>query len=288
MRKFIITLFTLLFCVTLFAQVNTVQPSIMVVPFTVEGEDIRTVLDASPEKRQVLTAVKEAFDNRGFSTIDFYAKTKAVSQSSAFQADNQTDLKSQIIQSSGADVYVEAEININKSNDGNSVRVVLTAYEASTAKSLANKIGDSGKFFTTDIGKLGAKAVEKAMTGFLDNMQSKFNDMIVNGRSIIVNIGFDEMSDYLTSSEVGSDGNALSDELELWMEEHAYKNYYHIQGTSDKMMIFDEVRIPLKDPKTGRNYNANRFAMELQKFFKELGLSVSRDINGGTLYIKIK
>jgi hypothetical protein len=286
--KTLLSFFLALSCISVYAQVNTVQPSVMVIPFTKEGEDIRRTLDEDENIRQVLTTVKEAFDNRGFSTIDFYAKCKAVSQSAAFQDGNQSDLKSQIIANSGADIYVEAEININKDEGGNSVRVTLTAYEASTAKSLANKVGDSGRFYTTDIGKLGSKAVEKAMVGFLDNMQTKFNDMVVNGKSIIVNIGFDENSTYNTSSKVGTDGMQLSDELELWMENNTFKNYYHIQGTTEKSMIFDEVRIPLKDPGTGRNYNVNKFSLEMLKFFQGLGIDISRDINGGTLYIKIK
>ena len=53
-------------------------------------------------------------------------------------------------------------------------------------------------------------------------------------------------------------------------------------------MIFDDVRIPLKDPNTGRNYNINRFALELFKFAKELGINVQRSINGNTLYFSIK
>ena len=33
---------------------------------------------------------------------------------------------------SGADVYVQAEVNENRSASGNSINLVLTAYEAST------------------------------------------------------------------------------------------------------------------------------------------------------------
>ena len=270
------------------AQVNTVQPSIMVIPFVQEGADIRKALDVSEEKRQVLAAISGAFADKGFSTKDFYANFKSVSQNAAFEDDVQTDLKSQIIQSSGADIFVEADISINRQQDGNSVRVVIKACEASTAKVLASKIGDSGKFYTSDFGKLGAKAVEKAMDGFLTTMQQSFNDMIVNGRSIVVNITFNEMSDYDTTSEVGEDGYELRDLLELWMEENAYKNYYHIQGTTAKKMIFDEVRIPLKDPTTGRNYNINKFSMSLAKFFKDNGMQVDRNMNGGTLYITVR
>ena len=269
------------------AQVNTVQPSVMVVPFVPEGADIRKILDVSNNKRQVIAQISGAFADKGFATKDFYANFKSISNNAAFEADSQTDLKSQIIASSGADIFVEVDININCQNEGNSVRVVLKAYEASTAKVLASKIGDSGKFYTTNIGKLGSKAVEKAMEGFLVTMQQSFNDIVVNGRSIVVNVSFNETSDYDTTSEVGDSGDELRDLLEEWMEKNSYKNYYHIQGTTAKKMIFDDVRIPLKD-ENGNNYNINKFSRSLANFFKGLGMSVERDLNGGTLYIKVR
>ena len=288
MKRHLLALLGLFISSVVMGQVNTVQPSIMVIPFVPEGVDIRKALDVSQEKRQVIAEISGAFADKGFATKDFYANFKSVSQNAAFEEGVKTDLKSQIIQNSGADIFVEADVNINKSSEGNSVRVVLKACEASTAKVLASKIGDSGKFYTSDYGKLGAKAVQKAMEGFLTTMQQSFNDMIENGRSIVVNITFDEMSDYDTATEVGEDGFELRDVLELWMEENAYKNYYHIQGTTDKKMIFDEVRIPLKDPKTGRNYNVNKFSMSLAMFFKQYGMQVERNLNGGTLYITVR
>ena len=288
MKRHFLLLLGLFICSIAMGQVNTVQPSVMVIPFVPEGEDIRKSLDVSNDKRQVIAQISGAFADKGFQTKDFYANFKSISQNAAFEEDTQTDLKSQIIQSSGADIFVEADININTQHDGNSVRVVIKACEASTSKVLASKIGDSGKYYTTDYGKLGAKAVEKAMDGFLTTMQQSFNDMIVNGRSIVVNISFSEMSDYNTSSEIGEEGFELKDVLELWMEENAYKNYYHIQGTTEKKMIFDEVRIPLKDPTTGRNYNINKFSLSLSLFFKKHGMQVDRNLNGGTLYITVR
>ena len=228
MKRLFLFLLGLFISSVVMAQVNTVQPSIMVIPFVPEGADIRKALDVSNEKRQVIAQISGAFADKGFSTKDFYANFKSVTQNAAFEDGVQTDLKSLIIQSSGADIFVEADISINRQQDGNSVRVVIKACEASTAKVLASKIGDSGRFYTTDFGKLGAKAVEKAMDGFLTTMQQSFNDMIANGRSIVVNITFSEMSDYDTTTEVGEDGFELRDLLELWMEENAYKNYYHI------------------------------------------------------------
>lgn len=51
-----------------------------------------------------------------------------------------------IIQQSGADVYVEAEINLLESPSGNAMKVILSGYETSTANSLANAVCESGKF----------------------------------------------------------------------------------------------------------------------------------------------
>ena len=72
------------------------------------------------------------------------------------------------------------------------------------------------------------------------------------------------------------------------MEKNAFKNNYHIQGTTDLKMIFDDVKIPLKDQASGNNYNPNKFALELWKFIKGLGLQPGKDVKGNTIFITIK
>lgn len=283
-------LFLFLFLLTLglrAQQAVTVQPKIMVVPFVKEGEDIRTLLEADVNKRIALTKIKEAFDSRGFTTVDFLAKLKALSKQTGLGIDNQTDLKTMIIQQSGADIYVDAEIDVLLASSGNSVKVIITAYDISTGNSLANKVGDSGKFYTDDIGRLASKAIEGQADDFLNTMQTKFNDIVENGRSISVTVGFADASQYTMSSEVGSDGTTLADELELWMGDNAYKNNYHIQGTTDKQMLFDDVRIPLKDA-NGNNYNINKFGLEIMKFFRSFGMQISRSISGNMLIVTVK
>lgn len=269
-------------------QIVTVQPKIMVIPYVKEGEDLRTILEEDENKRIAITKIKEGFDSRGFTTVDFVAKLKAAKDNNVFTSDNQTDLKSQIIQMSGADVYVQAEVITEEGASGNSVKLILTAFESSTGNSLSNKVGESGRFYTDDFNKLASKAVESCIDDFLNTMQTKFNDIVNNGKSVIIDISFSEDSEYTMASEIGSYGLPLSDEIEMWMEENAYKNNYHIQGTVDLRMIFDDVRIPLKDPVTGNNYNPNKFALELFKFFKEIGLEPAKSVKSNTIYITIK
>jgi len=270
-------------------QIVTVQPKIMVIPFTKEGEDIRTVLEADVNRRIAITKIKEAFDNRGFTTVDFTAKLKAAKDNNVFTSDNQTDIKSQIIEMSGADIYVVAEVNVDKGQSGTSVTLILTAYEASTGNSISNKVGESGRFYTDDIGKLASKAVESVAVEFLNTMQTKFTEIVNNGKSVIVDISFDAGSQYsMSSDKLGTSGLPLSDQLEDWMGKNAFKNNYHIQGTTDVKMIFDDVHIPLKDPLTGANYNTNKFALEIYKYLKSLGLDVKKDVKGSTIYITVK
>lgn len=288
MKKIFFTLFMVIINFSLaFAQVATVQPKIMVIPYTKQSEDISQVLESDVNKRIVLTKIREAFDNRGFTTVDFAAKLKSLSRTEGLSINNSSDLKSMIIQQSGADIYVEAEMDVLFSQSGNSVKIIVTAYDISTGGSISNKVGDSRKFYTNDIGKLGTKAIEGIADEFLDVMQGKFTDIINNGKSIIIDFGFDPTSTISMATEIGNDGLTLSDHLEIWISEHAYKNYYHIQGTTDKKMIFDDVRIPLKDA-NGNNYTINKFSLEFLKYARGIGLQISRAIANNTLVITFK
>ena len=269
-------------------QVQTVQPKIMVMPFTKQGEDIRTILEDDPSKRIAISKIKEGFDDRGFTTVDFLSRLKIANDNKIFISDNQSDLKSEIMQMSGADVAVISEIIIHSSSSGNSIQLRLEGNETSTGNSLSNKVCESGRFYTTDIGKLTSIAIKGCIDDFLNTMQTKFTDIVNNGRSILIDISFDGSSGYNTSSEFGADGMLFSELIEDWMADNAFKNNYHIQGTTNLKMIFDDVRIPLKDQSTGRNYNTNRFGASIRKYLKSLGLESGIDIKGNTIYVTIK
>ena len=294
MKKIVAFLLCILPCLAIVSQ-TIVQPKIMVIPYTKEGEDIRTVLENDENKRIALAKIKEAFDERGINTIDFTAKLKAIENGNIFNMENQSDIKSQIIDMSGdVDIYVEAEIVCNQNHSASSnkpesdVRIVITAYDCATGTSLANKIGESGTFYTNDIAKLAMKAISLCADDFLRVMQMKFTDILENGRSLMLQIGFDEGSMFTMESEVGAQGLLLQDEIELWVEAHSYNGNYHLQGVSPVKMIFDDIKLPLVDETTGKNYSTSKFRIEMSKFFRSLNIPISPSINGNTLYITIK
>ena len=269
-----------------FGQTNSIQPKIMVIPFTKDGEDIRTVLDNDVNRRIAITKIKEGFDNKGLTTVDFVGKLKAARDNQVFTSDNQTDIKSKIIEMSGCDIYVVAEVDSKKDNSGSTVNVILSSYEVATGNSLSNKVGNSGKFFTDDLGKLTTKAVEKCIDEFTQTMITKFSEIEKKGQSVLVHISFSENSSMNMTTEIEKEKQALSDVLENWFTKNSVDGSYHIQGTTNLKMIFDEVKIPIRDVNNNR-FTANKFALQIFNYLKSIGLQPSKDIKGNTIYITI-
>ncbi|MBN9285487.1 MULTISPECIES: DUF6175 family protein [unclassified Flavobacterium] len=285
--KIIISLFIVVLSSSInFAQTIIPLPKIMVIPFTKDGEDLRTILDENINSRIAITKIKEGFDTRGYTTVDFVGKLKSAKDNQIFTSDNQNDIKSKIIEMAGCDIYVVAEVDTKSDNAGTSASVIISSYDTSTGNSLSNKVSNSGKFETGDIGRLISKAVDKCMEEFIATINLKFTDIIKNGRSILIDFSFAENSIYNMASPIGNDELALSDVLEEWFSSNSFNNNYHIQGTTNLKMIFDDVRIPFKD-KNQNNYSPNKFALEIFKYLKEIGLNPSKEIKGSTVYLTI-
>ena len=269
-------------------QVVTVQPSIMPIPFTKENEDIRTIIEDDPAIGIAITKIQQAFDRRGFTTIDYRGLVRALGTREAMKLDDQTSLKQQIITNSNTDIYIESRMTINRSNRGNSAAIEMRAVDSYSGQSLANTVGRSDRFITEDIGRLAEKAIENCIEDFLNVLAEKFGQIVEDGRSVVVDISFENDSPFSMSSEIGPDDDYLSDVLEIWFEDNAHKNNFRIKGVTDTNMTLDDVRIPLKDAKTGRNYRPTRFASSLRKFIRdELRLDCKTDVQGATIFVTI-
>jgi len=282
--KYLITLAALLagFC----ASAQSFQPRVMVIPYTKEGEDIRTVLDNDPNRRIAVTKVQQALDIKGYNTVDFVGKLNSARDNHIFTSDNQTDIKSQIIELSGCDIYIVVEVDAISDNDGSAVSVALSAYDVSTGNSLSGTVGNSGKFFTTDIAHLTSRAVDKCIDDFISGLDAKFAQIEKIGHSILVDISFADGSSYTMDSEVGANKTALSDMLEDWISKNAMNGNYHLQGKSNLKMIFDDVKIPLRDV-NNNNYTSNKFSSDISKFLKSIGCSSAEEVKGGAIYVTI-
>lgn len=302
MKKIYYTFFLLFAYIYAHSQqeVAQIQPTIMVIPFAKENEDLRTMLDSSVTTRVAIIKTQEAFDNRGFTTIDFRAKLKASKTDRVFEGLNQIDLKARLIEGSGADIYVEVEAAKQKGSSGNSVRLNLIGYDAFTGRLLGSKTISSPSVYTDKFDKLVEAALRKTEKGstilmleeFLNVMQEKFDDIVENGRAIKIIFGLDPGVAYNFNSEVGDEGDYLKDVIEYWFDDNAYKGNYHSMGATATKLIYDEVRIPLRD-QNGRNLTPSKYARKIRKFCRTIDfygdeVKAVDDVRGGTIYITFK
>lgn len=282
-------------------EVKKIQPSIIVVPYVDQNGDMRTVLDSLLTLRVAIIKVKEAFNSRGFTTVDFVAKLKALSVDRAFMAMSSSDAKSRLIESSGADIYVTVETAQIKGNSGNRVRLNLVGYDASTARDMGTKTSTSESMFTDQFDALVERAIYRPngegkvllLKDFLDDMQEKFDDIRENGRAIQVFFKIESSSVYDYETEIGTKGDLLKDVIDDWLSQNAYKNVYHLQGATNLEIIYDEVRIPLLD-ESNRNFPIQKFARQVRQFCNSVATSdgakiqVKEDVRNGTIYITLK
>ncbi len=274
---------------TVLAQ-NSIQPTVMVIPFARADQDLREVYEHqnSGPVRAVISKVKDQLDQEGIRTTDFRAILKQLKNTEVFTSGQQTSVKQRVIELSAADIYLESETQIVRTPTGNSVTVILTAYDAFTGRSLVNKLGHSPKFYTENFEKLAEKALDNFLKAFTQSLKNELENMLLNGRSIAMDIGIAE------GAEIDMDfvmenfqGILLSDAIEGWLEENALNAYFHIQGITATKMIIDEVKIPMIDSATQKNYRPSKFAALLRKFLQSRGFEVTRDVQGGKIFITI-
>jgi len=200
---------------------KTAQPTIMAIPFAKEGQSLRAVFENDEITRIAITKVKEGFDKRGVNTIDLRAKIKQTNNNAALQENQVSETKDEVIANSGADIYVEVEASKNYSATGNSVNIIMTAYDAFSGESFANKTSASPKMKTDNYEKLTEKAVESELDNLLNTIQEKFNDIHINGRTITFNVGISPDSDLKMDSEIDDSGDLISEIIESWIEKNA-------------------------------------------------------------------
>lgn len=268
-------------------EAERAMAKIMVVPYNKQDEDIRKILDDNPYIRTAVSKIKEAFDLRGWSTVDFAANLRAAQSNMAFTSDRQSNFKSELLTGSGADFYVQVDVQKVEDSDGTNITLNVTAFETHTGMSFSNKTATSGKFQTNDYEKLISRAFDKIQEEFLNILMTKTDEIREIGRATIITFNLNEETsmDFDTSVQTGETLNEL---IEEWIYANAYKGRANIAGVIENKMIFDEVRIPLMDQETNRPYNPNKFASEIVKFLKSKGVECSRNIKGQNIFVTIK
>jgi len=251
------------------------KPRIIVIPLTKKGEDPRKIYESDPGQRIVTAKLQEALLNKGAYIIDFLATVKAAEAEQVFNGMAEADVKTAILDYSGADIFVEIDlISTSKPPYGTSMTMIFKCYDAFTQELMGSSTLDSDPVNVSDVNVIinsGLKKGDNTITTFLNTVNGKFGELRENGRNIKVIIVL-ETQDYDFDATVNPGGETLGTTLENWIANEKNALSYDDVRVVAKKMNFPGVRIPLLNDK-GKKMKPSMFANELKKFCNTLALA---------------
>lgn len=245
-------------------------PTVTVVPYARENEDVRAILDHNQMLSYAVSKMTSEFSSRGYKTKDFIAQLKRAKRNDVLTAGAQSDAVTKMIQNMGADIIVTAKvIATTDARRQSEVSLELTATEFQTAGNLASATYQSGKFVTTDTIRLTDYALKKVKDEFFTKLQASFNDIVKNGREMAVQMVLAKsVADWDFDQPLPDGGASFKPVLEEWLQAHALNGVYDMSRSNDKVIDLS-VQIPIWDEGEGRAYTISRFSAELKSFLDE-------------------
>jgi hypothetical protein len=270
-------------------QSKQIQPSIIVIPKLKKGEDIRNVLDNNFNLRLGISIMKEAFDKRGFTTYDFEATLRKCETMNLLTSNDQATFQDAIVKNSSADMFITLDVNIDNNSNGNMSTVLFECFETYTGRSLANDQSSSNRLRLDDNKELIMRAInDENIEPFMKTIQSKFTEIVENGLSIQIFFGLEQGATITYDDNIGNNSDILSELIMDWMDKNAYKNYAKIANQTATQILYEDVRIPLKDQETGMNYDPRKFGRSLRQYLVSLGLNPTIQYPRGQIIIQLK
>lgn len=260
------------------AQSNAKNPNVIVVPYVApcddESEKIKDLITNDPAVTLAMSKIKEEFSLRQFPTVDFIQEWRRVQNrnfaSSTLNAKS-TGLQA-YVENARADIYVTVKLDAKEFDNGTQiVTVILEAKEAETAFSLANASMQSVRNKASKeqlVEHIFSDPEDNPAENFLNQVKLAFQDMVNNGREVNVVVNVDENSDFdMEEMTVGTQDMTLSEEVDEWVNENAYKNTGEVRGAGNSLNVF--MRVPVYD-ENGKPRTIKQETTKLRRFINEL------------------
>jgi hypothetical protein len=164
-----------------------------------------------------------------------------------------------------ADIIIQIWWKVNKTEKGKSVSFILEAFDAYTSKRIASSTGNGTPNDSSIVPELLQNAILSNIEPFADQIQLHFDDMLTNGREVVLTIKKWDSWDKDLESEI--DGKEIADYINEWLQKNTVNGRFNISDASENVIYCEQVRIPLYDS-SNNAIDARTFAKGLQKYFK--------------------
>ena len=290
MKKHLFLLIVISFSQFIFSQVK--KPTLMILPsdnwceqryFMTEFDNQGTkqkvpnykqAFQEDSEIGQVISKIGALMIDRDFPLKDAEQELKAIENRNA--EDNMTSsttsgssiaespldkLKNKV----KSDIIIQIWWKVSKTDNGKIVSFTLEAFDAYTNKRIAASTGNSLPNSADIIPVILQNAVLANIDPFVAQLQSHFDDMMLNGREIRLTLK--KWNNWDKNFETEIDGKELTDYVNEWLQKNTLKGRYNMSDATENVIRCEQVRIPLYDANNNA-IDARQFAKGLQKYFK--------------------
>ena len=145
---------------------------------------------------------------------------------------------------------------------------------------LSSAQGKSKRYQKYLLADLYDRAIDDCLDDFIKQLTVSWAGKSSKGNQFVISFAIAPESAIDFSTEVGSMGFPLSDILQMWIKKHAMNGRYHLAGSVDESMQFDQVQIAAG--------NELEFVQQLYLYMRdELNINTNRRQSGNTFYITI-
>lgn len=287
MKEKIFMSFILLTIVAMSAMGQAKKPTLMVVPsdawckehgyeqtFDNQGTteqipDYKAAVSSNKELNAVISKINTLMADRGFPLKDLQQNLKTLSNLSAEdQLITSKNSGSTITESpldrlrrtAKADIFLEIDWTVNTVGPKSSVTYNLRALDAYSNKQIAGAEGTGKSSFSAELPVLLEEAVQDHMDSFVERLQAHFDDLLTNGREVVLDMRVFDSS--TVDFETEYDGYELSEVIDNWLADNCVNHRFSKSDATETMILYEQVRIPL--------YKANGMAQDTYGFARDL------------------
>ena len=285
--------------VTAFGQAK--KPTLMVVPsdawckehkyeqtFDNQGTlekipDYKTAVATDKQLNAVISKINILMADKGFPLKDLQQNLKSIAKLSAEDrlitsktsgaAITESPLD-RLRRTAKADIILEIDWTVNTVGPKKSITYNLRALDAYSNKQVAGAEGTGQPSFSAELPVLLEEAVQDHMDAFAERLQSHFDDLLTNGREVVLDMRIFDTS--AVDFEKEYDGYELNEIIDNWLADNCVNHRFSKSDATETMILYEQVRIPL--------YKANGMAQDTYGFARDL----ARFLGAAPYNIKVK
>ena len=214
--------------------------------------DYKAAVSSDKQLNAVISKINLLMADRGFPLKDLQQSVKSISSLSAedrlitSKGSGAAILESpldRLRRTAKADIILEIDWTVNTVGPKSSVTYNLRALDAYSNKQVAGAEGTGQSSFSAELPVLLEEAVQDHMDSFVERLQAHFDDLLANGREVVLDMRVFDSSAVDFTTEY--DGYELNEVIDNWLADNCVNHRFNKSDATESMILYEQVRIPL-------------------------------------------